>query len=340
MNNAFKFTETGGITVRVDVLKDDGVDEPINEGFLRLSFEVEDTGAGISAGDREKIFEAFEQTKTGRVAKEGTGLGLTISRKFVELMGGRLTVESAVGRGALFRFHIKVQEAEPGSTTVAQEPGRVVAMAEGQTRYRILVVDDNRNNRRLLMSLLEHYDLDLREAEDGKAAVLACETWHPHLVFMDMRMPVMDGYEATGRIKSQDPKGSTKVIAVSASSLKGEQEAILAAGCDACIAKPFRESDIFGALEAHLGIRWVYEPEDALPPEDTPGQTPDWRSLMALVPEPLQEALKDALMRADMASIDHLLIEVAAHSPRLARTLKAYADDFEYEAMLSLITGP
>lgn len=339
LNNAFKFTQTGCIMVRADVLKKGDVPGPGQQDTLMLAFEVEDTGTGVTAREREKIFEAFEQTQAGRMAKEGTGLGLTISRKFVELMGGRLTVESQVGRGTVFRFHIAAQKGKPDAETLTSVPTRVVAMAEKQPRYRILVVDDTLNNRRLLISLLGNFPLDLREAENGKTAVEAYQAWQPHLIFMDMRMPVMDGYEAMERIKSLDPEGRTKIVAVSAGSLKGEQEKILAAGCDGYIAKPFREWDIFGALETHLGIQWIQEPIDLAPPEGIAGKPEEWRPPMATVPEPLREALKEALNRADMKTIDRRLMEMAAHAPRLAQTLQTYASKFEYETILSMMTG-
>ena len=339
LNNAFKFTKAGGITVRVTLMQDAGDTGPQKEAALMPAFEVEDTGAGVTAGELEKIFEPFEQTDAGRLAKEGTGLGLSISRKFVELMGGCLTVESKVGRGSVFRFHITAQKGTPDAETFIPVQGRIVDMAGDQVRYRILVVDDNLNNRRLLISLLENFPIDLREAANGKAAVEIFQNWHPHLIFMDMRMPEMDGYEAVGLIKSLDPEGLTKVIAVSAGSLEGEQEDIFATGCHGYISKPFRESDIFDALEIHLGTQWLQEAMDLVKPEDIAEAPEGWRSQMETVPDPLREALKEALKRADMEKIDLLLMEIAAHAPRLARTLQAYADNFEYEIMRSMMTG-
>ena len=339
LSNAFKFTQKGGITVRTDVEENNGETLEEEGPSLRLRFEVEDTGTGISPGELTRIFDAFEQTETGRLAKEGAGLGLTISRKFVELMGGHMSVKSEIGRGALFTFDIYVKTAQAMVSEVIAPYQRAVSLEPGQPRYRILVVDDNLTNRLLLIRFLETFRFDLQDAEDGQRAVDLYREWHPHLIFMDMRMPVMDGYEATTAIKSADKEKQTKIIAISASTLKSEQIAILAAGCDGYIAKPFREADIYEAMKKHLGIRWVYEdargPEKGKPSENRD----DWETLFSTIPAPLQEKLKDALLRADMGAIDVSIAKIAEQSPRLAVKLQEYAYEFKYESILSLMNG-
>ena len=339
LNNAFKFTEKGSITLRVGVQEEH--EEPLDGAAapMGLCFEVEDTGTGIAPGELTKIFDAFEQTETGRLAQEGTGLGLTISRRFVELMGGHMSVESEVGKGTLFKFDIGVRAVQAVATEAVVPLRRVVALQPGQPRYRILVADDNPVNRLLLIRLLEIFGFDLRGAEDGKSAIDLYDEWRPDLIFMDMRMPVMDGYEATRRIKSADKDGRTTVVAVSASSLKNEQEAILAAGCDDYIAKPFREADIFEAIEKHLGVRWVYEDDRGPETGPTADGPHDRQKLFSALPVVLQKGLEDAVSRADMAAIDPLIIQIGDHAPRLAVKLQEWAHDFEYEEILSLVKG-
>ncbi|MFK5951823.1 MAG: ATP-binding protein [Desulfobacterium sp.] len=339
LNNAFKFTEKGTITMRVDVEENNG--DPLGEegSSLQLKFEVEDTGTGMAHWELSKIFNAFEQTDTGRLAKEGTGLGLTISRRFVELMGGHTTVESEVGRGTLFKFDICVKTTHSTAAETIAPLRKVVSLEPGQPRYRIMVVDDNPMNRLLLIRLLEIFEFDLQDAEDGQRAVDLYREWHPHLIFMDMRMPVMDGYEATKTIKSEDGKRSTKVIAISASTLKRKQVAILAAGCDEYISKPFREADIYEAMERHLGVRWVYEDIRGSEQESTTKEPEDWQALFSTIPVPLQVKLKDALLRADMGAIDLSIVQIAEQSPRLVVKLQEWAHDFEYESILSLMKG-
>ncbi|MCK5747797.1 MAG: response regulator, partial [Oricola sp.] len=339
LNNAFKFTKKGAITLRVDVEENNG--DPLGEegSSLQLKFEVEDTGTGMAHWELSKIFNAFEQTESGRLAKEGTGLGLTISRRFIELMGGHTTVESELGRGALFKFDICVKTARSEAAETIAPLRKVVSLEPGQPRYRIMVVDDNPMNRLLLIRLLEIFEFDLQDAEDGQRAVDLYREWHPHLIFMDMRMPVMDGYEATKTIKSEDGERSTKVIAISASTLKREQVAMLAAGCDESISKPFREADIYEAMERHLGVRWVYEDICGSEQERTTKEPEDWQALFFTIPVPLQVKLKDALLRADMGAIDLSIVQIAEQSPRLAVKLQEWAHDFEYESILSLMKG-
>ncbi len=337
LNNAFKFTHAGGITLRVTA--GETHHDPIEDGGVspKLFFEVEDTGTGIPPEELSKIFNAFEQAETGRMAGEGTGLGLTISRSFVELMAGRLTVESKLGRGSLFRFDIDVKLAKPLAVAPRTPLGRVMGLKPGQGVYRILVVDDNPVDSLVLIRLLELFAFDLKSAENGKAAVSIWKKWHPHLIFMDMHMPVTDGYEATRQIKAADKGGRTTIIAVIAGSLKTDQEAILASGCDACIVKPFKEADIFQTLENHLGVHWIYEKDRILENQAASKRPDDWQKLFSALSIELQEKLTDAVSRADMAAIEPLILQIGDQAPRLAVKLLEWAHDFEYETILTQI---
>ena len=209
-----------------------------------LFFEVEDTGAGIASEELDNLFEAFVQTKTGREAQEGTGLGLPISCKFVQLMGGEMTVESEVGRGTTFKFDINVDVVEAKDIETKQPTRHIIALEPNQPRYRILIVDDREDNRQLLIKLLNPFGFELREASNGQEAVAIWDNWEPHLIWMDMRMPVMDGYEATKQIKSTTKGQATAVIALTASTLEEERVVVRSAGCDDFLRKPFRETDI------------------------------------------------------------------------------------------------
>ncbi|MBU1233852.1 MAG: response regulator [Proteobacteria bacterium] len=339
LNNAFKFTENGNITVRVNVHEGNSVPSDKSHTPLRLLFEVEDTGTGIAPEELTKIFEAFEQAEAGRLAMEGTGLGLTISRKFVELLGGQMSVESVVDKGAVFKFDILIKTAQAAATKAITPLRRVVALKPGHPRHRILVVDDNSTNRLLLIRLLETFGFDLKGAEDGQKALELYRKWPAHLIFMDIRMPVMDGFEATRQIKSMDKKGLTKIIAISTNNLKIEQEARKAAGCDDFIAKPFREADIYEAMERQLGVRWLYEDNRA--PEKGPAtDTPDeWQKQIANLPLELQEKFEDTVSRADMTAIDLLIVQIGELDPRLGVKLQEWAHDYEYATILSLIKG-
>jgi PAS domain S-box-containing protein len=230
LNNALKFTQQGSVSLRV-------ASKEIEDDDSYLSFEVQDTGVGIAPEELDQLFEAFMQTQSGQQAGEGTGLGLPISRKLVQLMGGKMSVDSQVLSGTTFKFNIKLTKIESNQFESEPPNRRVMALAPEQPRYRLLIVDDKWTNRYLLLTMLRPLDFSVREASNGQEAVEIWEEWQPHLIWMDIRMARMDGCEATKRIKAAQ-KGmpfdneliSSKVIALTASSLE-EEQAVLEAGC-------------------------------------------------------------------------------------------------------------
>ncbi|MGF1935908.1 MAG: ATP-binding protein [Nostoc sp. ChiQUE02] len=168
-----------------------------------LIFEVQDTGCGIAPQEIDLLFEAFEQTEIGRKSQQGTGLGLAISRKYVQLMGGDITVSSMPGVGSTFAFDVQIALTCPREIPTNQIKSQILALAATEKIYRILVVDDSKESRLLLVKILTSLGLEVREATDGTEAIANWESWQPHLIFMDMRMPIMDGYEATRIIKTK-----------------------------------------------------------------------------------------------------------------------------------------
>jgi PAS domain S-box-containing protein len=263
IGNAIKFTSEGGVNLRLkkELLRSQAEVEshPINTCYLL--FEVEDTGPGISPEEMDSLFQPFAQTESGRKAQEGTGLGLPISQQFVKLMGGEMTVTSSVGHGSIFRFDVKVFIPNAVEIQVAKTARRVVGIAPGQPEYRILAVDDRLESRLLLVRMLSSLGFAVRDAENGSEAVELWSSWEPHLIWMDMRMPVMDGYEATKRIKKHLKGQATVIIALTASAFDEERSLILSAGCDDFVAKPFREQVILEKMEKHLGVRYIYDRE-------------------------------------------------------------------------------
>jgi signal transduction histidine kinase/CheY-like chemotaxis protein len=360
LNNAIKFTEEGGVVLRVRG-EGSGVRgepeaadsrqltaesrEPRDDRTYRLCFEVEDTGPGVSSEELTHLFQAFVQTRTGRQSQEGTGLGLSISRKFVQLMGGEMTVSSEEGRGSVFRFHIQADAADEVEIYVPQPTRRIIALTPDQPRYRILIVDDRWDNRRFLIKLLNPYGFELREAENGKEAYEIWEKWEPHLIWMDMRMPVMNGYEAVKKIKQTAKGQATAVVAVTASTFEEERNLVLSAGCDDFLRKPFRESDIFDLMQKHIGVRYIYEEEtarrnnggkngaDPCNPSPATCPLPD----LSTVPPELLTELKEAALRADMEMIECLIEEIRSYNPVLSELLTVMADEFEYGKILDLI---
>ena len=334
LNNAIKFTETGSVILQANYapLPQSG-EKPTG----RLAFAIEDTGPGIAAEEMEKLFDAFVQTATGRKVQEGTGLGLPISQQFIHLMGGEISVESIVDKGSTFKFDIQVELAEAVSVQRAQPTRRPVGLEPDQPTYRILVVEDKWANRRLLVNLLESLEFEVREAENGQEGIAVWEEWEPHLIWMDMRMPVMDGYEATKRIKATTKGQATLIIALTASAFEEQRSVVLSAGCDEFMRKPFREAEIFDAMTRHLGVRFVYEEIRA---EDTvakPQQilTP---TVLSALPATWLAQVHQAASQADEEAIFILLEQLGNEHGAVADALKDLVNGFQFDRIMALTT--
>jgi signal transduction histidine kinase len=261
LGNAIKFTERGSVTVRVSfdppqppLVKGETTSQPPTSqgdqgGIPSLIIEVEDTGAGIAPEEIGQIFEAFTQSETGKKTQEGTGLGLTISQNFIKIMGGEITVKSQVNQGTIFTVKIPVTEVKQTQSKPTKSKIRILGVQSEQNCYRILVVDDLESNRQLLMQLLQPLNFELKEAINGKEAISLWKKWQPDLIFMDVKMLVMDGYSAIQYIRSFSPVKQPKIIAVSASVLESEKEVILALGCEDFISKPIEVDELYQTLK-------------------------------------------------------------------------------------------
>jgi len=337
LSNAVKFTYKGGITLRVSILETQVQDASPE---MRLFFEIEDTGAGITAEEMDCLFEAFVQTETGRLSREGTGLGLPISRQFVQLMGGEMTASSQPGQGSVFRFDIAVAIVNASVVKSERNVRRVIGLEPGQLHFRILIVDDKEDNRLLLNRLLQPLDFDVREAQNGQEALAIWEEWSPHLIWMDMRMPVMDGEEATQRIKSTTKGQATAIIALTASVLEEERNVVLSAGCDDFVRKPFREAEIFDAMHKHIGVRYIYEtPSES--EENAAGDDVLTPEALSGMPTGLLKRFQQAVINLDMELIESLAYRFrqqdAAPDSHLADALDELAANYEYDRLTALI---
>ncbi len=328
LDNALKFTEQGKVTLQVSQLA-------ASDG--QLIFTVRDTGIGIAREELSSLFNAFVQAQGGRKMREGTGLGLAISRSFVRLMGGEMRIDSQPGKGTAVSFDLPLQVVDARAMADANAANQmqrwVVALAPGQPRYRILVVDDRREARQLLARLLTPLGFDVREAANGQEAVDSWSAWQPHLIWMDMRMPVMDGRAATRLIKASPHGKATTIIALTASSFEEERTDILAAGCDDFLRKPFQESDLFALMQKHLGVRFVYQDDPATAPLFSVPVV-DVAALAAL-PVALRSTLEQALIQLDTVTVTNT-IDAVPDAP-LAHALEMMANEFQYNRILHLI---
>ena len=288
LGNAIKFTDQGHVYLRVrsdsstcatDVADNEQI---LPSSRLLLYFDIEDTGHGIDTDEVNFLFQAFQQTASGRRSQEGTGLGLRISQRFVQLMGGNITVTSEPGRGSCFSFNVLVEEGnvtfqsptQPHSLMYSSSSEQLallgssvieVASSEFQSlsSYRILIAEDNPTNRLLLGKILSKFNFDVQCVENGEMAIACWQTWRPHLIFMDMYMPVLNGYETTQRIRYLEQNSAidqlsapypVKIIALTASVFTEQRQRCFEIGCDDFVSKPFRQGELIQAIVTHLKL--------------------------------------------------------------------------------------
>ncbi|MEQ8536298.1 MAG: response regulator [Coleofasciculus sp. D1-CHI-01] len=306
----------------------------------KLRFEIEDTGAGIAAEEIESLFAAFVQTETGRKSMEGTGLGLPISQQFVRLMGGEIQVNSRLNQGSIFTFDIDVNRVEGIEPETQSATPRVVGLVPGQPNYRILVVDDRLESRLLLVKLLTAVGFSVREAVNGQDAIAIWSSWEPHLIWMDMRMPVMDGYEATKHIKGHLKGQATVVLALTASAFEEERSLVLCAGCDDFVRKPFREDVIFNKIAHYLGVQYVYEqPTASTAPEDEnlASNQPLTAQALTIMPKEWIHELYQAANSIDNERIFQLIEQIPPTHTAIAQAITDMVNNFRCDQIIDLI---
>jgi CheY-like chemotaxis protein len=254
VDNAIKYTRRGGVTLRVS--KRDG----------HLRFEVEDTGIGIHTEHLSAVFDSFQQVRVSGSFQEGAGLGLAISHRLVQLMGGMLEVESQQGAGSRFWFDLSLPEPEASETH--SEPAQPPLIAVNGEGRRLLIADDREDNRDLLREMLAPQGFDLREVGDGKACLREASVWKPDAILVDLKMPVLDGEAVIRRIRATESLRDTVLIAVSASVFGHHREQCIEAGADAFLPKPFRREVLLDLLHRHLGVEPIFAPAETAAPQN------------------------------------------------------------------------
>jgi PAS domain S-box-containing protein len=307
--------------------------DPGSGNRLWLSARFEDTGSGISDEEQGKLFEPFSQIRRDLHSQEGTGLGLAISRKYARLMGGDITVTSSPGTGSIFRLEIPIERGDAGLAVTRSDSRRVTGIRAGTEAPRILVVEDHLENRDWLMRLLTSIGFCVRGADNGEAAIRKWEQWNPHLILMDVQMPVMGGLEATRRIKA-DPRGKqTVVIALTASVTDDDRLAVSLSGADGFLAKPCREDELLEKMRTPLNIAYDYQ--ETSEPEGQPGAGAALSAeRLGQLPRELAEELRDATLSGNKRLLDKLILKAPETS---AHALQELADRYEYDALTRLL---
>lgn len=327
IGNAIKFTDEGGIAVRVKYKR-------LSETKAHLIAEVQDSGPGISAIEMEKLFRHFVQTSSGIKNSSGTGLGLALSRELAELMGGDISVSSEVGIGSVFSFYIEITE---GNEVKSQFKNRVIGFENDINECRILVVDDIEENLQVIVSLLKTVGFTTKEARNGKEAIEIFSDWKPDLILMDMRMPVMDGFEATKIIRNTGNGSEIPIVALTASSFEDERRKITKQGFNAHIRKPFRENDLFETVGNLLGIRYIFE-KGTYPASEKYTENIDLlKSDILKINSQLAAEMLNAVMIADIDKLLTLIHQIDEQNSELARHLLQLANNFDYEHLQQIL---
>jgi PAS domain S-box-containing protein len=260
LSNAVKFTEQGNVSFKV------GINYSANatHHFQQLCLQIQDTGTGISSEARPKLFQPFSQIGNSHYHAQGTGLGLAITKKLVEIMGGKLELESIPGEGSTFWVILNLPATDGHVQPIASHPTAIIGVA-GPPR-KILVVDDKWENRSILSTLLTSIGFtDLKEANNGQDGLEIAQPWQPDLIFMDLIMPVLDGFEATRRLRQLPALKDTIIIAVSASTFDYHQRQSFEAGCNDFIAKPIDFEILLEILKKYLKCTYIYAPPTLTP---------------------------------------------------------------------------
>ncbi len=329
LGNAIKFTEQGEILLSFHTSK-------IDEEQYCLVVEVTDTGSGIEPKDIPRLFHSFEQATNVLNKREGTGLGLAISKEYANMMGGNILVRSKVGKGTTFLLEIPVAEGNENGLRKTTPSKHVISLEPAQGEIRILIADDNKDTRDLLKNLLERVGFVTQSAENGAEALKMFKSWNPHLITLDIRMPVMDGFETTKKIRKMKKGRKFPIIAITASAFEELKDEIFKSGVTEYVRKPFSENEIFEAIHNCLNVRYIYSKEtaskskrknDKLIPE-----------MLSIIPSDLADEMLKSTVSADLDTLLECIGRVARYSPELSKKLRELADNFKYDILISLLS--
>jgi CheY-like chemotaxis protein len=306
-----------------------------------LRFDVCDGGSSIAPDQIEAIFEPFVQTEYHSGKQTSTGLGLAISRRNAQLMGGDITVESPSDGGTRFTLTIPVQITDSAPKPKPKAAPRVTGLAKGQPRYRILVADDTDISRYLLEDLVKRLGFAIQSVENGEQAVEQFFAWRPELIFMDIRMPVLDGIAACKAIKITPEGRKTPIIAVTAHTLEVDRQAIIDAGFDDFVCKPIDENELYRKLAHHLKLKLIHEQspiEESISADDTADSQPV-NGLETLPPD-TRTALETAAVMLDIEQTRSVIETIRGHHAATADTLIKWLESFQFDKIIAATRDP
>ena len=326
LGNAIKFTETGGVSLTMS-------SEQGSDDSSLITVSIRDTGVGIALEEQDLLFRYFEQTSSGKKSKSGTGLGLALSRDYIRLMGGDITVSSRENEGAEFRIQIPVTIV-PEEKVSARRAKTIKSIAPGQNIPKILIVEDNYENRTFLSLLLKEVGFIVREAENGLEGVRMAREWHPAFIWMDIRMPEMDGIEATRILRSDHSGASTFICALTASAFEEDRKRIVEVGFDDFISKPFLEEELFAVMSRLLGIRFISDTDTT---EERQGQEELNPRMLLRIDPALLKQLHSAAIKLNRSDINEILRVISEADSEVGGQMQNLADGLDFERLLTIL---
>jgi len=314
IGNAAKYTEKGEISLRI-LCQDE-----------QIKFEIADTGPGISTEEQKNLFQSFYQTSVGVNKGEGTGLGLAISYEYVQLMGGKIYVESTVNKGSLFYFTLHLPPCSAPESKPKLLP-IVGILNKNKALPRILVVEDNQDSREFMMQLLQQAGFEVLSAENGLVAIEQFKEWHPDFIWMDMRMPELNGYDATKEIRKLKGGLDTKIVALTASAFEEDRKKIIECGCDDMLKKPIESEKIFLCMKHLLGIEYEYQET-----------TKEYEETLSQVEKNIPQSQLDQLIATskllDLSATQLVINEIRKIAPSSANKLDRFLAEFKFEQII------
>lgn len=327
LSNSVKYTNEGGIKVM------------LNADANVLHMEVSDTGVGISPDDLKKVFEPFVQVGEAS-GKTGTGLGLAITKQFVELLNGEVGVESEVGKGSSFWAKIPYKDAKEDEVVklVKKDSIEVIGLDESQKSIKVLMVEDHLDNRILLRSILNILGIEIKEAVNGQEAVDIFQSWKPDFIWMDRRMPIMNGEKATKLIRGLPGGDKVVIVALTASAFHEEREKIMESGMDDFVAKPYRQDEIYQCMQKYLNLNYIYKEEYQEDSKQTSTYTKE--ELLEKIKEldsTLIDELYNAALLLDLENMQVILGKIENVDQELAGILRTMVNNYEYKSILGVV---
>lgn len=326
LGNAIKFTPHGHVRLMAKVQTNVQGNLPV------LLIEVEDTGIGISEDDTAKIFDPFMQVGD-LSANNGTGLGLTICKQFTELLGGSISIHSKLNVGSSFRVQIPVKFAAKTESKIDNYQ-HIKSLAITEPEYRILIVEDQIENWLLLQRILENVSFKVKVAINGAEGVETFKTWNPHLIFMDVRMPVMDGLEASSTIRKLESGNLVKIVGVSAHVFADGVKNVLDAGMDDFIKKPYIFSDIYGSLQKHLGVSYIF---NDLTEISQPGNNHLTVEMLKQLDNALLQELREYIENLEPDKLAHVIERISMQNKELANNLNYFISNLKFTEIFRLL---